>query len=176
MRTVYSSSHSNTPTRRLPAVRRRLEFASSRVPVIPVSMLFPARLHTQTAPLAATASAMRFVVVVLPFVPVMTTLASRRPARSATSSGSMERASLPGSAPPLRWRTERSPQRARSAVTVAMFDLMLMRAPIVMGMSCAWRSLPPSMVEGRGERRAYWLAAAYRARLRSSGVMRLRGE
>jgi len=92
---------------------------------MPVSMLFPARLHTQVRPLAATVSAMRLVVVVLPLVPVTTTLASSRSARWAMSSGSIARPILPGRAPPLRCRTERRPQRAMPAAVVAMLEVML---------------------------------------------------
>lgn len=72
----------------------------------PGSMLLPARLHTTVAPLVATASAMRLEVVVLPLVPVTTTLRSTRLARSLSSSGSIFMAMRPGSTPPWRLRMD----------------------------------------------------------------------
>ena len=82
-------------------------------------MLLPARLHTTVRPEAASASAMRLVVVVLPFVPVITTLAASVPASDASRSGSMRKAIVPGSTPPLRLKTERRPQRLTPAAVRA---------------------------------------------------------
>ena len=101
--------------------------ASSRAPTTPGSILLPARLHTTVAPLAATASAMRLDVVVLPLVPVITTLRSTKLARSLSSSGSIFIAMRPGSTPPWRLRTERSPQRAISLEVQARDERRFMK-------------------------------------------------
>ena len=110
---------------RLSAVRD-----SSIAPAIPGSMLLPARLHTTVVPgSAASASAMRFVVVVLPFVPVTTTLLLTSGASELKRSGCILSAMRPGSTPPWRLKTERSPQRARSLEVHAMRERISMGLP-----------------------------------------------